>query len=127
MIVVCPVRFTDKVPEMRAFLELPARFTDDPEGHHRFLSALGMAGDSAPGGYSTYSSGGGGFVGIHHVYAGDRASVQLTVATEADLGELQQRLEGAGSPVTRFDEDFGSFLEAIDPDGQSVQIHGWPG
>ena len=105
---------------------VPVRFTDDSEGHHRFLTALGMVGEPAPGGYWSYSSGGGGFVGIHHVYAGGRASVQLTVATEADLGELQQRLEGAGSPVTRFDEDFGSFLEAIDPDGQSVQIHGWP-
>ena len=116
---------------------MPVRFTDDSEGQHRFLTALGMVGEPAPGGYSTHSSGGGGFVGIHHVYAdlpivtgtgaGDLASVHLTVATEADLGEVQHRLEGAGSPVTRFDEDFGSFLETIDPDGQSVQIHGWPG
>ena len=74
-------------------------------------------------------------MGIHPVHdddlpivtgAGDRASVHLTLATEADLGELQQRLEGAGFPVTRFDEDFGSFLRTVDPDGQSVQIHGVP-
>jgi hypothetical protein len=91
-----------------------------------------MFGEPAPGGHTTYSSGGGGFVGVHHVYAddlpvvpGNGAGVHLTFATAADLGELRQRLESAGFPVTRFEE--GSFLEVVDPDGQSVRGHGRPG
>jgi predicted enzyme related to lactoylglutathione lyase len=112
---------------------VPVRFTDDADGYHRFLTALGLTGEPAPGGYAVYALADRGFVGVHHVYDGTLpivdgtgASVQLTLATDGDLDAIQQRLETAGYPVTRTDADWGSFLETTDPDGQSVQVHPWP-
>ncbi len=109
---------------------VPVRFTDDAATYHRFLTALGLTGTPDPGGYSAYGSGGHGEVGVHHVYASDLpvlgpAGVHLTVTVDAGtLGEVEQRLRGAGFAVERSDEDFGSFLELVDPDGQSIQVHG---
>ena len=47
----------------------------------------------------------------------------LTFAIAGGLDELQQALEAQGFALTRFDEDFGSFIDITDPDGQSVQVH----
>lgn len=111
---------------------VPVRFTDDAEGYHRFLGGCGLTGTPAPGGYATYDSGGHGLVGVHYVYGddlpilGDGAACHLTLATGEDLAEVQARLEVAGHRYERIDEDFGSFLDITDPDGQSVQVHAVP-
>lgn len=111
---------------------VPVRFTDDAEGYHAFLTACGLTGTPAPGGYATYDSGGHGLVGVHYVYGddlpvvGDGAACHLTLLTEEDLTAVEARLEVAGHRYERFDEDFGSFLDITDPDGQSVQVHTAP-
>ncbi len=109
---------------------VPVRFTDETAAYDGFLRALGLSGEPAPGGYTTYvAPGGGGEVGIHHVYAdelpivGSGAAVHLTFAVEGGLDDLEDTLRSNGYTLTRFDEDFGSSLDITDPDGQSVQVH----
>ena len=109
---------------------VPVRFTDEAAAYDGFLRALGLSGEPAPGGYTTYAApDGGGEVGVHHVYGddlpivGSGASVHLTLAVDGTVDEVQASLERGGFTVTRFDEDFGSFLDITDPDGQSVQVH----
>lgn len=109
---------------------VPVRFTDEAEAYHPFLVALGLDGTPDPGGYTTYGSGGHGEVGVHYVHGPDLpvvgpAGVHLTLTVAADtLGDVERRLRDAGVEVQRFDEDFGSFLDLVDPDGQSIQVHG---
>ena len=47
----------------------------------------------------------------------------LTFAITGGLDDLQMRCRRRDSTLTRFDEDFGSFIDVTDPDGQSVQVH----
>jgi hypothetical protein len=110
---------------------VPVRFTDEATAYDGFLRVLGLSGEPAPGGYTTYTAPHrGGEVGIHYVYSDDlpvvaskHATVHLTFAIAGGLGDLQARIEDAGHPLTRFDEEFGSFIDITDPDGQSVQVH----
>jgi len=110
---------------------VPVRFTDEAAAYDGFLHALGLTGAPEPGGYTTYvAPDGGGEVGVHHVYSDDlpvvrseHAVAHLTFAITGGLDELQQALEAEGFALTRFDEDFGSFIDVTDPDGQSVQVH----
>ncbi len=111
---------------------VPVRFTDAADRYHDFLTALGLVGDPAPGGYTTYAApGGGGFVGLHYLFGDDLpvvggtegAVVQLTLGSGEDLAALTERLVGAGHPARLVVEDFGSFVVATDPDGQEVQVH----
>ena len=110
---------------------VPVRFTDEADAYDGFLRALGLTGKPEPGGYTTYvAPDGGGEVGVHYVYSDDlpvvrseHAVAHLTFAITGGLDELQQALEAEGFALTRFDEDFGSFIDVIDPDGQSVQVH----
>ena len=110
---------------------VPVRFTDEAAAYDGFLRALGLTGTPEPGGYTTYvAPDGGGEVGVHYVYSDD-----LPVVTErARRGPLDVRdhrrarraaagAGGKGFALTRFDEDFGSFIDITDPDGQSVQVH----
>jgi hypothetical protein len=110
---------------------VPVRFTDEAEAYDGFLSALGLSGQPEPGGYTTYvAPDGGGEVGVHYVYSHDlplvrseHAVAHLTFAITGGLDDLQKSLEREGYAITRFDEDFGSFIDVVDPDGQSVQVH----
>ncbi len=120
-----PVGATDGAPGV-----VPVRFTDDAPGYHAFLAAWGLTGAPEPGGYATYAADGHGWVGVHHGYddlpvVGDGAAVHLTLAV-VDVDVVQTRVEAAGLVVVRHDEEFGSFLDLTDPDGQSVQVHGLP-
>jgi hypothetical protein len=118
-------------PRRPAPIVVPVRFTDEATAYDAFLRALGLAGEPAPGGYTTYAApDGGGEVGVHYVYsddlpvvASDHASVHLTFAIGDGLDDVQQTLQANGHVLTRFDEEFGSFLDITDPDGQSVQVH----
>ena len=110
---------------------VPVRFTDEAAAYDGFLRALGLTGTPEPGGYTTYvAPDGGGEVGVHYVYSDDlpvvtseHAVAQLTFAITGGLDELQQALEAEGFALTRVEEDFGSFIDITDPDGQSVQVH----
>ena len=110
---------------------VPVRFTDEAAAYDGFLRALGLTGTPEPGGYTTYvAPDGGGEVGVHYVYSDDlpvvrseHAVAHLTFAITGGLDDLQQALAGQGFALTRFDEDFGSFIDVTDPDGQSVQVH----
>lgn len=110
---------------------VPVRFTDRSEDYHRFLAALGLAGEPAPDGYTTYGAPDRGWVGVHREYdplpivASAYASVHLTFVAP-DIDGVEARLRAAGVELERFDEDFGSFLDLTDPDGQSIQVHPWP-
>ncbi len=51
---------------------VPVRFTDEAAAYDGFLRALGLSGEPAPGGYTTYAApDGGGEVGVHYVYGDD--------------------------------------------------------
>lgn len=119
----------DEHPGPDAPQVVPVRFTDDALGFHAFLTTLGLTGTPAPGGYTCYECGGHGLVGVHYLYGdelpivGDAAPVHLTFLTHEDLGAIEERLDRAGHGFVRFDEEFGSFLDITDPDGQSVQVH----
>jgi hypothetical protein len=109
---------------------VPVRFTDEASSYDGFLRALGLTGTPEPGGYTTYVAPGGGEVGVHYVYSDDLpivassyASAHLTFAIDSGLDELQKALQDKGFHLERFDEDFGSFVDITDPDGQSVQVH----
>jgi hypothetical protein len=112
---------------------VPVRFTDDAPGYARFLRALGLAGESDEH-YAAFAAGGGdhGYVSIHYVYSDDLplvpgpGSAHLTFFTDEPLSEVADRLEQAGVQLTLTKEDFGSFIDAVDPDGQSVQVHETP-
>ena len=117
-------------PSRPAPVVVPVRFTDEADAYDGFLRALGLSGEPEPGGYSTYVAPDGGEVGVHHVYGedlpvveSDYATVHLTFAIGRALDDLQKALQDKGFEVTRFDEDFGSFIDVTDPDGQSVQVH----
>jgi len=109
---------------------VPVRFTDGHEEYAGFLRALGLTGESDPS-FARFDAADGahGSVGVHHLPAdlpfpdGPGVRVHLTFATTEDLDALAARLEVAGVPSTRTDEDFGSFLDLTDPDGASVQVH----
>ena len=49
----------------------PVRFTDETAAYHGFLRALGLFGEPAPGGYTTYVAPDGGEVGVHPVHGDD--------------------------------------------------------
>jgi len=119
-------------PGAPAPVVVPVRFTDEADRYHAFLTSLGLVGEAAPGGYTTYAApGGGGFVGVHYVYGDDLpivagtdgAVVQLTLGSSEDLAAVTERLKAAGHPATLEVEDFGSFIVVTDPDGQEVQVH----
>lgn len=63
-------------------------------------------------------------VPVRFTDAGEDYGRHLTLQTGADLAELAEQLRAAGYPgVALTREDFGSFVDVTDPDGQSVQIH----
>lgn len=112
-----------------ALTVVPVRFTDDAVAYARFLRALGLTGDPDPD-YSTFETPSAhGLVGVHRRYdplpivGGPGAAAHLTFLTTRDLRPIEQRLRAAGHGFERVDEDFGSFLDVVDPDGMSVQVH----
>ena len=112
---------------------VPVRFTDEAEAYDGFLRALGLTGTPEPGGYSDVRRprrrrrgrrpprllrGPAGRARSEHAAAHLTFAIDRTGSTSS-----RKRLEDKGFEVTRFDEDFGSFIDVIDPDGQSVQVH----
>lgn len=109
---------------------VPVRFTDDQPPYAAFLRALGLYGESAED-FASFVAGLHGAVGLHPVYderlpvvEGPGASCHLTFTTSGDLELLAERLRAAGHEQVRVShEEWGSFLDVTDPDGQSVQVH----
>jgi predicted enzyme related to lactoylglutathione lyase len=113
----------------------PVRFTDPLGSYGGFLEALGLR----PRGvvdewYATYAAAGGdhGLVGLHKVPDDGTAiagvvpgptSVKLNFESPEPLGELTGRLRDKGFDAVERTEDFGSFVQVVDPDGQLVEIH----
>lgn len=112
---------------------VPVRFTNDASSYAGFLRALGLAGEPDEH-YAMFAAGGGdhGYVGVHYVFGDDLPIVpgdgaaHLTFATTEPLADMVTRLEAAGFRPTLTTEDFGSYIDVTDPDGQSVQIHEAP-
>lgn len=110
-IVVCPVRFTEQIKEMQAFLE-----------------TLGLRPRiESQGGSWVDMVAGGGMVGLHTVETAVTAAVQgeTGLSFEADdVGELAARLTSAGvADVVVYDEAYGRVLTCRDPLGDVVLVN----
>lgn len=110
-IVVCPVRFTEQIKAMQAFLEtLGLRPRIESEGG----SWVDMVA-------------GGGMVGLHTVETAATGAVQgeTGLSFEADdVGELAARLTSAGvEDVVVYDEAYGRVLSCRDPLGDVVLVN----
>jgi predicted enzyme related to lactoylglutathione lyase len=113
----------------------PVRFTDPLAGYGDFLEALGLQPrGAADEWYATYAASGGdhGLVGLHKVpdesasIAGlvpGEGSVKLNFESPEPLAELSRRLREKGFEAVECTEEFGSFVQVTDPDGQLVEIH----
>ncbi len=107
MTVARPVRFTDDIPAMQAFLErfgLQPRITSDRPGWVDLAGAAGLvalhsAKDSTTGA----------------IHGETRLSFELEDADAAAAA-----LRGAGFDVSVIDESWGRTLELIDPDGRTM-------
>jgi PAS domain-containing protein len=109
MISACPIRYTDKMPQMRAFLE-----------------ALGfqprIAADA--GNWVDFNGGGQGLVALHEVPAGQAGTDELAFETDEPLETLCKRLQDAGYADARIiDESYGHSLQVTDPDGRVVYVN----
>ncbi|WP_052590910.1 VOC family protein [Luteipulveratus mongoliensis] len=116
-------------PDSRLIVS-PVRFTDPQGPYAAFLLDLGLQlKGSADEWYAGYDSGDG-LVGLHHddgeapIVPGPGAAVHLTFGTTEDLDALASRLREAGYGDAQVQRDeFVSYVEVTDPDGQPVQIH----
>lgn len=109
-VVVRPVRFTSRLPEMQRFLELI--------GLRPWITADG-------GGWADMSCGAG-RVALHDAATSDSGGMpgQTTLGFEAeDVTELAGQLTGAGvTGVSVYDEAYGRVLTCSDPDGATVAV-----
>jgi len=109
-----PVVFTDPLSHYRGFVE---QFGFTVRGHADAYFAT-CAGD-----------GDAGLIGLHHVYEGKLpivpgpAAVHLTFTTTEPIEDVAVRLTAEGHNPTITDEEFGSVLSVIDPDGLEIQVH----
>lgn len=111
-IVVRPVRYTDSIDEMRAFLEVLGL-------RARIESELGSWVDMVAGA---------GMVALHSAEASDPGGVsgETRLSFEADdLGELAEQLTNAGlEDVTVSDDAYGHTLTCRDPLGDEISVGG---
>lgn len=109
MISACPIRYTDKVPQMRAFLE-----------------TLGfqprIAADA--GNWVDFGGRGQGLVALHEAPAEQAGTDELAFETDEPLHALCKRLQDAGYTDARIiDESYGHSLQVTDPDGRVVYVN----
>ncbi|MEU4389316.1 VOC family protein [Kribbella sp. NPDC023855] len=109
-VVIRPLRFTDDVPAMRAFLEtlgLRSRIESERGGWVELVAGRGM-------------------IALHDAASSDAGADpgSTTLAFEADdIEELKDRLVAAGyEDASIFDEAFGRVLTASGPDGTKLWI-----
>jgi hypothetical protein len=111
--IVRPLRFTDDIPAMRAFLEL-----------------LGLAPrvESQRGGWLAMVSGAG-MLALHDAASsttGSRPGETGLSFEGADLEALATRLSDAGwTDATIWDEAYGRVLSVTDPDGEQIWVDGY--
>lgn len=112
-VVVRPLRFTDRIPEMRAFLEtlgLGARVECEGGGWLDLVAGAGMVAL-----HSARTSGTGGQPG----------DTRLSFES-SDLDGLAERLRAAGfADATVWDETYGRVLSVTDPTGDRVWTDGY--
>jgi predicted enzyme related to lactoylglutathione lyase len=111
-IVVRPVRFTDSIEPMRAFLELlgmRVRIESQRGGWYDLVAGAGM-------------------VGLHRAAqsSSGHAHGETTLSFEADdCATLAERLRSAGVPdVVVYDEAYGQVLTCTDPLGDIIAVDG---
>ncbi len=108
---VTPVRYTDDVPAMRAFLEalgLPPQLSSDSGGW-------------------VLQRGDGGGVQLHTTAVTERphqpGDTDLSFESDEPLEEVQARLISAGfTDAHIIDEEFGRSLRLTDPDGRQIHV-----
>lgn len=110
----------------------PVRFTDNVDAMRAFLCTLGLTPrvESASGGWVDMVAGGGdaagGMVALHAARDSARGAPSgfTALSFEAqDIDLLAQRLQGAGVPgVTVYDEAYGRVLTCNDPLGDSIAV-----
>jgi predicted enzyme related to lactoylglutathione lyase len=111
-VVVRPVRFTDHIEPMRAFLEtigLRVRIESQRGGWYDLVAGAGMVGlHSAASSTSGHGPG------------------ETCLSFEADDCEIvAEQLRSAGVPdVVVFDEAYGQVLSCTDPNGDPITVHG---
>ncbi len=110
-IVVQPIRFTDQIARMRAFLELI--------GLRPWISGDG-------GGWVDMAAGGG-RIALHDAASSDTGALpgQTSLSFEAeDVTALARQLTDAGVPaVTVYDEAYGRVLTCQDPIGDTIAVN----
>lgn len=108
MISPCPIRYTDKVPEMRKFLETLG-----------FQPRI-----AADAGIWVDFTGGQGLLALHSDRPERAGTDELAFETDESLEDLRKRLHDAGYTDARIiDESYGHSLQVTDPDGRVVYVN----